>query len=139
VTAVGFTLLPHTADVVVSAWDSTVEGCLAETVHGLVSIVADVAGAEARRKLPFSCDPGPETDLVVELLDEVIFVVDTEDAIPVTVTVARREDGGVSGEFGVVDRMDVTVVGPAPKAVTRHGLRFERDGSLWRCEVVVDV
>jgi protein archease len=139
VTAVGFTLLPHTADVMVSAWDSTMEGCLAETVHGLVSIVADVAGAEPRRTVPFSCDPGPETDLVVELLDEVIFVVDTEDALPVTVTVARREDGGVSGEFGVVDRTDVTVVGPAPKAVTRHGLRFGRDGSMWRCEVVVDV
>jgi SHS2 domain-containing protein len=136
---VGFTLLPHTADVMVCAWDSTVEGCLAETVHGLVSIVADVAGVEAQRTVAFSCDPGPETELVVELLDEVIFVVDTEDALPVAVTVTRREDGGVSGEFGVVDRTDVTVVGPAPKAVTRHGLRFERDDSVWRCEVVVDV
>jgi SHS2 domain-containing protein len=123
----------------VSAWDSTVEGCLAETVRGLVSIVADIGGLDPYRTVPFSFDPAPDADLVVALLDEVIFVLDTEDAVPVGVTMTRREDGGVTGEFGVVDRAGVSVVGPVPKAVTRHGLRFEHDDSTWQCEVVVDV
>jgi SHS2 domain-containing protein len=123
----------------VSAWDSTVEGCLAETVRGLVSIVADVGQLDPRCSVGFSFDPQPETDLLVELLDEVIFVIDTADAVPATVRVARRDDGGVTGEFGLVDRADVSVVGPAPKAVTRHGLRFEHDDATWRCDVVVDV
>jgi len=135
----GFTLLPHTADVRLSAWESTVEGCLAEAVRGLVSIVADLPDLEARRSVPFRLDPAPESELLVELLDEVIFVLDTENAVPVDITVARNKDGTFVGEFGVVDRADVSVVGPAPKAVTRHDLEFGQDGTDWRCEVTIDV
>jgi SHS2 domain-containing protein len=136
---VGFQLLPHTADVMVSAWDSTVEGCLGEAARGLVSCFADVGSLQPQRTYEFTCDPAPEPELLLELLDEVIYVVDVEDAVPVRVSVARTPDGGLAGEFGVADRSAVPVVGPTPKAVTRHGLRFERDGSQWHCEVVVDV
>ncbi len=135
----GYQLLPHTADVIVAAWGSTVEDCLAEAVRGFVSSFADVAAAEPERTVGFTGDPGAEPELLIELLDEVIYVVDVEDAVPVTVTVARAGDGALTGEFGVVDRDSVPIVGPAPKAVTRHGLRFEHDGSTWRCQVVIDV
>ena len=43
------------------------------------------------------------------------------------------------GEFGVVPLAEVPVVGQAPKAVTRHGLRWERDGDQVRCQVVIDI
>ena len=55
------------------------------------------------------------------------------------VSVARTDAGGLTGEFGVVERASLPPVGPAPKAVTRHDLRFWRAGASWRCEVVVDV
>jgi SHS2 domain-containing protein len=38
-----------------------------------------------------------------------------------------------------VERGNVRVVGPAPKAVTRHELSVEQQDSTWRCRVVVDV
>lgn len=137
--ASGFRLLPHTADVMISAWAPTVEGCLAEAVRGLVSCFAEVRDARPLRLVAFVCDPGPASELLVELLDEAIYVIDTQDVVPVQVAVAATADGGLIGEFGVAARSDVTVMGPAPKAVTRHGLRLERDDSTWRCEVVVDV
>ena len=120
----GFRLLPHTADVMVAAWAPTVDGCLAEAARGLVSSFADVARGGARSARSTSpASPGPEPELLVELLEEVIYVVDAEDAVPVQVAVARTAEGGLVGEFGVVDRSTVEAVGPAPKAVTRHGLR----------------
>jgi SHS2 domain-containing protein len=136
---VGFRLLPHTADVMVAAWGSTVEACLVEAARGLVSCFADVRDAEPTRAVGFTCAAGTEPELLVELLEEVTYVVDTQDAVPVRVAVARTADGGLTGEFGLADLDAVSVVGPAPKAVSRHGLRFEPDGSDWRCQVVVDV
>ncbi len=115
------------------------EGCLAEAARGLVSSFADVGEAESGRTVAFAYEPGPASELLVELLDEVVFVVDAEDAVPVRVSLARSLEGGLTGEFGLVERASLPVIGPAPKAVTRHDLRFWRADDCWRCEVVVDV
>jgi SHS2 domain-containing protein len=135
----GHRLLPHTADVMVSAWAPTVEGCLAQAVRGMVSCFAEIRNARPQRMIPFVCEPALESELLVELLEEAIYVIDAQDAIPVQVAVARTAEGGLVGEFGLAARADVELIGPAPKAVTRHGLRFGRDGPIWRCEVIVDV
>jgi SHS2 domain-containing protein len=135
----GYRLQPHTADVIVSAWAPTVEGCLAQAVRGLVSCFADIRTARPERLVAFICDPGPDSELLVQVLEEAIYLADAQDVVPVQVAVARTGDGGLVGEFGVAARSDVALVGPAPKAVTRHELRLERDDSTWRCQVVIDV
>jgi SHS2 domain-containing protein/dienelactone hydrolase len=137
--AAGFQLMPHTADVMVSAWGSTLEDCLTEAARGLVASFAEVGDTPPEDRVEFTCQPGPDSELLVELLDEVIYAIDAWDVVPVQVDVRRTEDGGLAGEFGVVERGHVRVVGPAPKAVTRHDLSVERQDSMWRCRVVVDV
>ncbi len=135
----GFRLLPHTADVIVSAWAATVEGCLAEAVRALVSSFADVSAARPQRLFGFVCDPGPDVELLVEVLEEAIYLIDAEDVVPVQVALARTGDGGLVGEFGVVACSDVALVGPVPKAVTQHGLSLDTSTSGCRCQVLVDV
>jgi len=132
-------LVPHTADVMLLAWAPTVEGCLVEAVRALVACFADVRTVRPARLVAFQCDPGSNDELLVELLEEVIYLVDARDLVPVQVAVARAGDGGLVGEFGVVDGPQVALVGPVPKAVTRHGLRFARRASTWHCQVVIDV
>jgi SHS2 domain-containing protein/dienelactone hydrolase len=138
-TASGFQLMPHTADVMVSAWGSTLEVCLTEAAIGLVSSFAEVGDVAPEDRVEFTCQPGPDSELLVELLDEVIYAIDAWDVVPVRVDVRRTGEGGLAGEFGVVERGNVRVVGPAPKAVTRHELSVEQQDSTWRCRVVVDV
>jgi Uncharacterized conserved protein len=138
-TASGFQLMPHTADVMVTAWGSTLEDCLTEAAHGLVSSFAEVADVAPEDRVEFTCQPGPESELLVELLDEVIYAIDAWDVVPVRIDVRRTGEGGLAGEFGVVERGNVHVVGPAPKAVTRHDLSVEQQDAQWRCRVVVDV
>ena len=111
-----------------------------ETLDGILpDAFASVREATPSHVVAFTCDPAPEPELLVELLEEVIYVVDAQDVIPVEVAVSRTAEGGLVGEFGVVDRSTVETLGPAPKAVTRHGLRFEHTDSLWHCQAIVDV
>lgn len=135
----GYMLLPHTADVMVSAWGPTAETCLAESVRGMIACFADTRASRPDRTIAFVCDPGPDSELLVELLEEVIFLIDAHDVVPVQVAIARTTEGGLVGEFGVTPLSAVELIGSAPKAVTRHGLRFERLGPTWRSTVVVDV
>lgn len=135
----GHELLPHTADVVVSAWGPTAERCYAEAVRGLVACFADVRHARPDRAVPFNCEPGPDSELLVQLLEEVIYLVDAHDIVPVGAAVARTREGGLVGELDVVALSSVSLIGAAPKAISRHGLRFARDGAGWRCAAVVDV
>lgn len=136
----GHRQVPHTADVTIEAWAPTREECLAETVGGLVASFADTAGvAVPGRRVAFACPAAPDTELVVHLLEEVIYLLDAQDFVPVDVVVDLAPDGGVTGHFEVVDRVDVRQVGPAPKAVTRYGLNLSPDAGVWRCTVTVDV
>jgi len=137
--AAGFELLPHTADVMLSAWAPTPEACITEAVRALVACFADVRNVRPVRLVGIACDPAPGDEMLVQVLDEVIFLLDTEDVVPVQVALARTPQGGLVGELGVADPSDVAVVGPLPKAVTWHGLRFEQHGERWRCQVVIDV
>ena len=135
----GYKLLPRTAEVIVAAWAPTVEGCLAQAVRGLVSGFADTRSLRPLQMVAFVCDPSPDDELLVEVLDEAIYLVQTHDVVPVQVAVASNGEGGLVGEFGVVPRADVTLRGPLPTAVAWHGLRLDWDGSAWRCHVVVEL
>jgi SHS2 domain-containing protein len=135
----GHELLPHTADVVVSAWGPTAELCFAEAVRGLVACFADVRHPSPDRAVPFNCEPAADSELLVQLLEEVIYLVDVHEVVPVRAAVARTAEGGLVGEFGVVALSSVDLVGPAPKAISRHGLRFAQGGAGWQCAVIVDV
>ncbi|HMK63545.1 MAG TPA: archease [Acidimicrobiales bacterium] len=135
----GHRLLPHTADSVIEAWGPDRPACLSEALEALVDIFAQPADAAVTRPLPLSADAGPATDILVRLLEEVIYVTEVLGVVPVHFQLADTEDGGVSGNMEVVDAHQVELIGPVPKAVSYHGLEMaEHDGS-WRCRALVDV
>ncbi|SCG36510.1 archease [Micromonospora coxensis] len=134
----GHRAVPHTADVRVEAWAPDREGCLAEAVAALVETFVDTAGAQPRGETTLELPAGDDTDLLVGLLDEVIFRLETEGTLPLA-TEARAVDGGLRVRWRTVDADAVELVGAVPKAVSLHGLRFTGDGAGWSCAVTVDV
>jgi SHS2 domain-containing protein len=135
----GFRLAPHTADCIIEAWGPDRVTCLAEAVGALVSMFADVGDAATTMTLPVVLESAPTPDLLVGLLEEVIYTVDVFGKVPVHVHLAEAEGGGVAGDLEVVEAAEVVLIGPVPKAVSWHGLEIGEDGGIWRCRVVVDV
>lgn len=145
---------PHTADLRVRAWGPTRTACLAQALDGVCSSFLDLRGAAAVRHREITLRGDSDADLLVALLEEVLYWLDTESEIPVGV--AFTGTGGTGGReapddphpaggalTAVLPMADIgtcPVTGAAPKAVTLHGLRMGRDpDGGWSCAVTLDV
>ena len=147
-TGTGHRTIPHTADLRIEAWAPDREDCLAEAVRALVGSFADVAGARPRRFADVRIAAGADPDLLVAILDEVIYRIDAQDEIPVEVAV-RAEHAEVAGaepgetvrlSLGLAGLEDVGITGAAPKAVSLSELRCApEEPGRWLASATIDV
>ncbi|HEX6335372.1 MAG TPA: archease [Jiangellaceae bacterium] len=134
----GHRAVPHTADVAVEAWGPNRESCIAEAVLGVVETFADTTAVHPERDRRSWFAERCDEDLLVDVLDEAIYYLDTEHEVPVDVEVEPRGDG-VAVRFAMADATRVRHVGAAPKGVSLHGLRIGSFAGTWSCSVIVDV
>ncbi|WP_410050095.1 archease [Actinomadura sp. CNU-125] len=107
---------------------------------GLVDGFADVSRVRRLRTVELDVPPGPDADLLVSVLDEVIFRLEVEGEIVLDAAFVPS-GGGLTARLTVGDVVEATAVGAVPKAVSLHGLRFAPDpaSGAWSCAVTVDV
>lgn len=137
-TSRGHRAVPHTADVAVEAWGPNRESCIAEAVLGVVETFADTTSVHPERVRECWFGESSDEDLLVDVLDEMIYYLDIEHEVPVDVEVEPRADG-VAVQFAMVDAARVRHVGAVPKGVSLHGLRIGTSAGAWSCSVIVDV
>lgn len=137
----GHRTLPHTADLRLEAWAPTREACFAESVAGLVGSFADTAGAEPGWTVTVDLAAATDEDALVAVLDEVIYLLDTECAVPLAVDVEPGPNSvRVQLHLAAVEGTDgIELTGAVPKAVTLHDLHVTGGPDGWSCEVTVDV
>jgi SHS2 domain-containing protein len=136
----GHTSVPHTADLRIEAWGPTREDCIAEAVRGLVESFADVSEAAHQRVIERHLDAGSDADLLACAVEEVIYYLDTDGAIPAEVEASQAADGGIYLMLRVVDAAAAEIIGAAPKAASLSGLTCAPDASgRWMCAVTIDV
>jgi SHS2 domain-containing protein len=136
--AAGHRGVPHTADLRVEAWAPSRERCVAEAVAAMVDSFADASHATPTATVEFRVGPGADDDLLVAVLDRVVYLLDTTGQVPSTVDVSAA-DGGLDLRLRMAGPDDVEPIGAVPKAVSLHELRFDRDASGWSCGVTLDV
>jgi SHS2 domain-containing protein len=138
--AQGHRAVPHTADLRIEAWAATREECLAEAARGLVDSFAVVAAARPRRTAERRFIAGADGDLLVAVIDEVIYRLDADGEIPVTIAVRAAPDGGVVLSMQLADAGEAEITGAAPKAATLHDLRCAPGpAGRWSCGITIDV
>ncbi len=135
----GHRLLPHTADLIIEAWGPTRESCFGEAVACLVESFADIVDAPTSVTVPFDLGPEPDEELLVLLLEEVLYLVDVLGRLPAETRISGTEEGGIAGFFEVVPTEAAVEVGPVPKAIARHGLRVGATEQGWACHATIDV
>lgn len=134
----GHRLLEHTADWAFEAWGPSRPACFEEAVLALVECFADTSSAPAPKPIPVALGPASDADLLVTLLEEVIYTADVLGVVPATVELVDTDDGGLTGTFDAVAIDSIEPTGPAPKGVSRD-IDIARDGAGWTCHVLIDV
>ena len=154
----GHRLVPHTADMRITAWAATREECVVEAVRAVLDGFLTPTGSGPVRTVTFQATGPTDADLLASVLDEMIYLLDVTGEVPVAVGVdpgaalgadevaaTKRILGmdpaadGLRVRFGLAPLSPDRVVGAAPKAVTLHELEFGRTDGHWRCTVTLDV
>ena len=137
----GFELLEHTADVGIRAWAGSLEEAFERATEGLAEVLGALRpGASGPGEpVPVEVTADDLGGLLVDWLNEVLWLLEVSQAGLAGVRVERVADGVASGS------VEVAPGGPDPdgtfvKAVTYHRLRVEPDpGGGWLLEVYLDV
>jgi SHS2 domain-containing protein len=137
----GFELLEHTADIGIRARGATLEEVFEHATEGLAEVLGALRPAAGGSGEPVAVEvsAGDPGGLLVDWLNEVLWVREVRQAVVAGVRVGRVGDGTASGE------VVLAAGGPEPdgtlvKAVTYHRLRVEPDpGGGWLAEVYLDV
>jgi SHS2 domain-containing protein len=140
----GFELLEHTADIGIRARGASLEEVFEHATEGLAEVLGALrpgGSGEARpgEAVAVEVSAGDPGGLLVDWLNEVLWLREVRQAVVRGVRVERVGDGTASGE------VVLAAGGPEPdgtlvKAVTYHRLRVEPDpGGGWLAEVYLDV
>jgi protein archease len=137
----GFELLEHTADIGIRARGASLEEVFEHATEGLAEVLGARPGGSggSGEAVAVEVSAGDPGGLLVDWLNEVLWLREVRQAVVSGVRVERVGDGTASGE------VVLAAGGPEPdgtlvKAVTYHRLRVEPDpGGGWLAEVYLDV
>jgi SHS2 domain-containing protein len=131
--------LPHTADVIIDAWAPSLAACYEEAVTGLIETYANPREAVAITEQAVDVASAPADEMLLQLLDEVIYAIDVADGVPIRARIRADIDGGLHARLALADPDSIEPVGAVPKAISRSGLEVTRHADTVRCQYLVDV
>ena len=124
----------HTAEIELAIEAETEEQVFVDALAAFRELVALESDAASETRA-VALEASDRASLLVEWLQELIFLADSESFVAQRAEDLRLEDASLSA----------TLVGarasfePLVKAATYHGLRFAREGDIWQARVVLDV
>jgi SHS2 domain-containing protein len=136
-----FELLEHTADIGIRARGASLEEVFEHATEGLAEVLGAWRPPEGSpgEEVPLEVSAGDPGGLLVDWLNEVLWLREVREAVVAGVRVERVGEGAAAGSVVLAGG------GPAPdgtfvKAVTYHRLRVEPDpDGGWLAEVYLDV
>ena len=145
----GFKLLEHTADVGIASTGQSLEEALAWLAIGVFSLIVDPDGVLPRDCRQISVSSRDQQALVVDWLNELLYLYEAEGFLPkeceVSVHERRRTVSTNPDAVAIQARCLGEPLDPARhhilsvvKAATYHGLQITHNGH-WRIQVILDI
>lgn len=135
-----YEILEHTADAKFRASGKTLEEAFSNAIRGLSAIVADPDALPRTQRAHIRVEGKDLKMLLFNLLDELLFLMDTERLLPAAAESMRITHGmdGYALECAVAGD-DVRKHGGNLKAVTYSEMVVEQEEGLWIIQAVIDI
>jgi protein archease len=135
----GFELLEHTADIGIRARGATLEEVFEHATEGLAEVLGALRPGGPGEVVAVEVSAPDPGGLLVDWLNEVLWLREVREAVVAGVRVERVGDGAAAGSV-LLARGGAEPDGTFVKAVTYHRLRVEPDpAGGWLAEVYLDV
>jgi SHS2 domain-containing protein len=135
-----FEILEHTADIGFRATAKSLPELFESAAEALVAIAVDTGGVRETETFSLAAEGDALDSLLVNWLNEVLYLVDGRRIAPRRFRVLDLGDGRVRGEAAGEprnnERHEPKLV---VKGVTYHQLRIEQCADGWMCEVFLDI
>jgi SHS2 domain-containing protein len=135
-----YRLLEHTADMGIEAVAESREELFAQAAYGLMEVVFGNQGGAAREERVVTVEGGDPEELLVNWLNEVLFLLEGKGFLPVDFEVEEVGWQVVRARVGG-EPFDPRrhLVEREVKAVTYHQIKVEKTNGGWLARVYVDL
>ncbi len=136
-----YEIMEHTADAQFRAYGSTIEEAFGNAVTAMAAIITEPEDAGRDREIGVTVHANDVKRLLFELLDQVLFLMDTEKFLAVGVgDIAMTQTHGRYTLTATLVGDDIIKHGGNLKAVTYSDMKVEEmpDGR-WVCQAVIDI
>ena len=129
-----------TADLGIEAWGFGLEDAFTSAVHGLASLLSDSSGSDHHLTRKIRIQAGSLPSLLVQLLNEIIYLEDTENFLPGKITRLKIRNNRLDATLtGAIFDPEIHTLNAHIKAATYHGLEIVEEGDEVRVKVIFDV
>ncbi len=134
-----FEIFDHTADTGVIAYGDDLKEAFENAAAGMFSLITDLNSIENNQTRKIDIDSTDYENLLVNWLNELIYLFDVENIIFNRFDIIRLDDNAlsavVSGEKVDLSRHEIRI---GIKAATYHMLKIEKNG-LYKVQVIFDI
>ena len=139
----GYTFIDHTADVAADLTGASLEDLFRAAAHALTDTMTELSAVQSTVTQSVTLESGTIEDLVVDWLNELLYLFEVRNMLVSDTTVVLRE---ADGRW----QLDATAAGepfdPARhpsrvlvKSATYHGLHITDEAGTWRTRIVFDI
>ncbi len=135
-----YEFLPHTADVKFLAYGKTLEEAFQNAALATFQVMSTKKIKKVLRK-EISLQAHDYQALLYSFLEELLFLLDTEDFFlrTITVTLSQKDDSLFLQAEAYGDSSKNYETHTYVKAVTYHEMKIEKEKILWVIQVILDV
>ena len=129
-----------TADLGIEAWGLGLENAFASAVHGLASLLSDLPGGDRPLTRKIRIEAGSLPSLLVQFLNEIIYLEDTESFLPGKITHLKIRNNHLNATLtGAIFDPEIHTLNAHIKAATYHGLEIVEKRDEVRMKVIFDI
>ena len=119
----GHRSVAHTADVILEAWGRDLAACCEEATAALTEVYLDAVDRAALvEHRALDVGPGSPDDLLIAVLEDIIFVLETSLLVPIGATARAVGEEELTVNLSLANPASVEPAGAVPKAISLDGL-----------------